>query len=372
MHKFTKLRDKIDEIDNNIIDLLTLRLQLAADLKKMKSSNEVSICCPKHETVILSSLWQKAQNIGISPDLIEEMLRLLISESHDYSNNTGLTKLNPNLRPIVIVGGRGQMGCLFKKMLEDSGYEVRIFEQEDWHNAELLCADAGMVIVSVTIHRATQVIANLPKLPVDCILVDLSSVKKQPLQAMLAAHIGPVLGLHPMFGPDVVSFSKQVVVYCDGREPHKYQWFLDQIQAWGAETYLINPVEHDAYMAFIQALRHFAIFVYGLHLSEENIKLRQLLSLSSPIYRLELIMVGRLFAQDSQLYADIIMSSENNLALIKRYYKRFGKAISLLENHDKDAFTDNFQRVKQWFGDYAQQFQDESRYLLYQIQNRSK
>lgn len=57
-------------------------------------------------------------------------------------------------------------------------------------------------------------------------------------------------------------------------------------------------------------------------------------------------MVGRLFAQDPQLYADIIMSSENNLALIKRYYQRFGEAIALLESGDKQAFIDCFRRVE--------------------------
>ena len=64
-------------------------------------------------------------------------------------------------------------------------------------------------------------------------------------------------------------------------------------------------------------------------------------------------MVGRLFAQDPQLYADIIMSSERNLALIKRYYKRFGEAIELLEQGDKQAFIDSFRKVEHWFGDYA-------------------
>lgn len=64
-----------------------------------------------------------------------------------------------------------------------------------------IVADAGMVIVSVPIHVTEQVIAQLPPLPSDCILVDLASVKSGPLQAMLAAHDGPVLGLHPMFGP---------------------------------------------------------------------------------------------------------------------------------------------------------------------------
>lgn len=122
-----------------------------------------------------------------------------------------------------------------------------------------------------------------------------------------------------------------MVVYCDGRQPEAYQWFLEQIQVWGARLHRISAVEHDQNMAFIQALRHFATFAYGLHLAEENVRLEQLLALSSPIYRLELAMVGRLFAQDPQLYADIIMSSENNLALIKRYYQRFGEAIGLLE-----------------------------------------
>ena len=184
--------------------------------------------------------------------------------------------------------------------------------------------------------------------------------------AMLAAHNGPVLGLHPMFGPDSGSLAKQVVVYCDGRQPEAYQWFLEQIQVWGARLHRISAVEHDQNMAFIQALRHFATFAYGLHLAEENVRLEQLLALSSPIYRLELAMVGRLFAQDPQLYADIIMSSENNLALIKRYYQRFGEAIGLLEQGDKQAFIDSFRKVEHWFGDYAQRFQSESRTLLRQ------
>ncbi|SUH65109.1 chorismate mutase/prephenate dehydrogenase [Salmonella enterica subsp. enterica serovar Madelia] len=168
------------------------------------------------------------------------------------------------------------------------------------------------------------------------------------------------------FGPDSGSLAKQVVVWCDGRQPEAYQWFLEQIQVWGARLHRISAVEHDQNMAFIQALRHFATFAYGLHLAEENVQLEQLLALSSPIYRLELAMVGRLFAQDPQLYADIIMSSERNLALIKRYYKRFGDAIGLLEQGDKQAFIDSFRKVEHWFGDYARRFQNESRVLLRQ------
>ena len=221
-------------------------------------------------------------------------------ESYSSENDKGFKTLQPNLRPVVIVGGGGQMGRLFEKMLTLSGYQVRILEKEDWARAADIVADAGMVIVSVPIHTTVETIARLPPLPADCILVDLASVKAEPLQAMLAAHQGPVLGLHPMFGPDSGSLAKQVVVYCDGRQPEAYQWFLEQIQVWGARLHRISAVEHDQNMAFIQALRHFATFAYGLHLAEENVRLEPVSYTHLDVYKRQCVLLahvpGLLFA----------------------------------------------------------------------------
>jgi chorismate mutase/prephenate dehydrogenase len=214
----------------------------------------------------------------------------------------------------------------------------------------------------VPIHVTEQVIAKLPRLPSDCILVDLASVKNGPLQAMLAAHDGPVVGYQCWSGQRQPGKAGRCL--CDGRQPEAYQWFLEQIQVW-VRLHRISAVEHDQNMAFIQALRHFATFAYGLHLAEENVQLERTGALFADLPS-ELAMVGRLFAQDPQLYADIIMSSESNLALIKRYYQRFGEAIGLLEQGDKQAFIDSFRKVEHWFGDYAKRFQSESRTLLRQ------
>jgi chorismate mutase/prephenate dehydrogenase len=362
--ELTALRDKIDEVDKGLLELLAKRLEVVAEVGEVKSRYGLPIYVPEREASMLASRRKEAEALGVPPDLIEDVLRRVMRESYSSENDKGFKTLCPDLRPIVIVGGKGRMGQLFEKMLTLSGYQVKVLDKEEWSQAPALLADAGMVIVSVPIHLTEQVIAQLPPLPHDCILVDIASVKNRPLQAMLAAHAGPVLGLHPMFGPDSGSLAKQVVVWCDGRQPEAYQWFLEQIQVWGARLHRISAVEHDQNMAFIQALRHFATFAYGLHLAEENVQLEQLLALSSPIYRLELAMVGRLFAQDPQLYADIIMSSESNLALIKRYYQRFGEAISLLEQSDKQGFIDSFRKVEQWFGDYAPRFMRESGTLL--------
>ncbi|WHP79699.1 bifunctional chorismate mutase/prephenate dehydrogenase [Edwardsiella anguillarum] len=368
--ELSALRDSIDEVDKALLGLLARRLQLVAQVGEVKSRYGLPVYVPEREAAMLASRRAEAQLLGVSPDLIEDVLRRVMRESYLSENDKGFKALNPALRPVVIVGGAGQMGRLFARMLRLSGYSVRILETQDWPRAEALCADAGMVMISVPIHLTEAAIARLPPLPADCLLVDLASVKGGPMRAMLAAHSGPVVGLHPMFGPDVGSFAKQVIVYCDGRQPQAYQWLLEQLQVWGARLHRISAVQHDQNMAFIQALRHFATFAYGLHLAEENVSMEQLLALSSPIYRLELMMVGRLFAQDAQLYADIIMASPDNLALIKRYYQRFGEAIRLLDGQNKEAFIETFQHIARWFGDDAQRFQDESRALLSQAHDR--
>ncbi|MDF4711425.1 prephenate dehydrogenase/arogenate dehydrogenase family protein, partial [Vibrio parahaemolyticus] len=103
-----------------------------------------------------------------------------------------------------------------------------------------------------------------------------------------------------------------------------------------------------------------------MHLSKENPNIDQLLKLSSPIYRLELAMVGRLFGQDPNLYGDIIFSSQENIDMIKRFHQRLGDAVAILDSRDKARFIESFKQVSDWFGTYSQQFMNESQNLLKQ------
>lgn len=270
---------------------------------------------------------------------------------------------------IIIIGGEGKLARLFNRELTKLGMSVFSLDKNDWHKADELFAKADMVIVAVPIHLTLDVIAKCHQLPEECILADLTSIKTSPLAAMLEIHSGPVLGLHPMFGPDVSNFSHQTIAVCDGRYSDKTLWFKQLLEKMGAELYTISASDHDDSMTFIQALRHFSTFAYGVHLQQEQADLSSLIKLSSPIYRLELAMVGRLFAQDPELYADIIFSSKSNISMIKRYHQRLGSLIELLENNDKTGFIKQFSDVGDWFGDYAQRFLKESSTMLDSTKN---
>ena len=360
------LRDEIDAVDKQILALLAQRLALVEKVGEVKSQHGLPIYAPDREAAMLASRRAEAEKIGVPPQLIEDILRRTMRESYASEKDSGFKCLNPELRSVVIVGGHGQLGRLFGRMFALSGYQVKVLGSQDWPNADEILHNAGMVVVTVPIHLTQGVIDKLDNLPHDCILCDLTSIKSKPLQAMMAIHSGPVVGLHPMFGPDVPSLAKQVIVYCDGRGEEQYQWLLKQFSIWGASLCQIDAKEHDQGMTLIQALRHFTSFAYGLHLSRENPNLDKLLTLSSPIYRLELAMVGRLFAQDPNLYGDIILSSQENIEMIKRFHRSFGEALEILEDKDKQAFVDSFNKVSEWFGDYSQQFMNESQNLLKQ------
>ena len=86
--------------------------------------------------------------------------------------------------------------------------------------------------------------------------------------------------------------------------------------------------------------------------------------MSSPIYRLELIMVGRLFAQDPILYSDIIFSDPENISMMKRFAHRFLDLLDEVAVGDKAAFVEMFNQVSHWFGDYADDFLAESKAML--------
>ncbi|GIU41813.1 T-protein [Shewanella colwelliana] len=363
-----KLRGHIDNVDQQLLHLLRKRLDLVGQVGAVKHAAGVPIYAPEREASMLAKRREEAANMNVSPQLIEDILRRLMRESYLNEKDVGFKQVKADLGHVVIVGGEGKLGGLFSQMLRLSGYQVKSLDKDDWQRAEAIFDGAGLVIVTVPISITCELIASkLGQLPESCILADLTSIKAKPLDAMLTVHKGPVVGLHPMFGPDVGSLAKQVVVVCHGRGQESYQWLMEQIKIWGARLVEADAQKHDKAMQLVQAMRHFSSFVYGLNLYREAADIDNLLQFSSPIYRLELAMVGRLFAQSPELYADIIYAQRESLTAIGDYLDNYSQALELLKSGNRQGFIDQFEEVANWFGDFAPQFQRESRAMLQSV-----
>ena len=362
--KLACLRNEIDDIDSQLVNLLKKRRTVTTKVGALKNEVGMPIYAPEREEALLTKRRQQAQEAGLNPDVIEDVLRRLMSDSYLSQDSSGYLCVNPDCKKIVVIGGKGQLGKIFVDLFTRSNYQVEIMEQEDWCNSETIFTNASVVIVAVPIRLTTTIIQRLNSLPDECILADVTSIKESPLYEMLKVHKGPVVGLHPMFGPDVASLVKQTVIACEGRKPDSYQWLLQQIEVWGAKIYSVDAAAHDQAMAMVQVMRHFSTIAYGYHLMTEGADIAQLVEMSSPIYRLELIMVGRLFAQSPVLYSDIIFSNADNIHMMKRFAYRFLELLEDVEMGDKDSFIDMFNQVSDWFGDYAGDFLKESKAML--------
>lgn len=163
--ELSHLRDQIDAVDKQMLDLLAQRLHLVEQVGEVKSAHGLPIYDPSREAAMLASRRSEAEKKGVPPSLIEDILRRTMRESYSSENDSGFKCLKPELRPIVVVGGNGQLGGLFAKMFKLSGYQVRILGSKDWGNSDEILDNAGMVVVTVPINLTIDVINKLSNLP---------------------------------------------------------------------------------------------------------------------------------------------------------------------------------------------------------------
>lgn len=362
--QLSELRNAIDATDNELIEVIARRAKLTAAVGEAKRSLKQPLYVPERERSLIKARRSKAKEAGLSEDLIEDVIRRIIRESYRTQTAQAAATSTQLERPVFVFGGKGALGARLVSQLRQTGYSVTTIDKDDdWPDKDDL-NQAQLVLMSVPVNKTVELIKQLPPLAEDCVLADVTSIKAAPLNAMLEQHSGPVVGLHPMFGPSVQNLAKQLVVVTHGRQPERYQWLLDQFVNWGAHLHEVNADKHDDAMGWIQAMRHLSTFAYGVHLANEGVDIKDLLELSSPIYRMELMMIGRLFAQNAELYADIIAANKEKFASIRRYLQQFSAIIDDIEKGKKSDFISLFDEVSQYFGEFSGQFLKESESLV--------
>jgi chorismate mutase/prephenate dehydrogenase len=365
------LRDQIDAIDKQLVELLAQRRRVVQQVVEVKQQHDLPTFHPAREENLISTRRAQASEAGLDPDYIEDLFRTVLRHSRVGQLDTlGRRGVRPGAK-VLIVGGRGNMGRFLASWFRQSDYDVRILDRDDWPQVRSLTPGVELCLLAVPIDITPSVAAQIaPHLPNSCVLADITSLKRQPLEAMLQSYAGPVVGLHPLFGPATTTMDKQIVVVTPGRQMEHCQWLLDQLTVWGNILVETSAAEHDEIMGIVQALRHFATFTFGQFLHSRGVPILRTLELSSPIYRLELAMVGRLFAQDPALYAEIVFATPERLALLKDYLQSLQQNLGLVERGDKAEFVARFRKVAEWFGPFSEQAMRESTFLVEKLVHR--
>ena len=267
---------------------------------------------------------------------------------------------NENPR-ILVVGGNGNMGRRFVSAFRDRGCTVQCLDLLDDEGRPVPPAqraeavrDADIVMLAVPMGVVVSVAEALgPDLRPDALFCDINSLKEDVCAAMARSPAAEVLGLHPMFGPTVSDFDGQTLIVCPVRVGPRGRWLRRQLAELGLVEHESSPEAHDRMMAVVQVLVHFRTLVMGETLRRSGIGIADSLNYTSPIYRLELAFVGRLYVQDPGLYAEIEMQNPYGPEVRRAFVETCTDLKNMLDEGDRTSFRTMFSRVREYFGDFG-------------------
>lgn len=255
---------------------------------------------------------------------------------------------------IGIIGGTGKMGQAFAHYLRGKGFTVLVSGRSTELTPQELAAQADIVIISVPISDTVSTIeAIAPFLKPEAILTDFTSVKADPLVSMLTAHRGAVVGMHPVFGPSNL-LPGQTIVFCPGRDQKAQKRLMEIFDDF--RIVVLDAEEHDRAMALVQGLQHFLETTFAATIAQSKISIATLLAVSSPVYRIQLDLVGRIIGQDERLYDQIVHGTSASTDAIAGF-------LAIAEQVHREGspqFLQAFAAGKKYFGDFCEQARFES------------
>jgi prephenate dehydrogenase len=268
---------------------------------------------------------------------------------------------------ILIIGGTGETGRWFVKFYKKHGFDVTIWginKRKDIAEAlDVRFADdlegelktSDIVMISVPIDITEKTIKEIaPKMPAGSLLMDITSVKTGPLEAMSKFAPGDVevLGTHPMFGPSIPDIRGQIVIFTpvEGRSKRWFPVIRSLYEENGAHIEIMDAPEHDRMMAVVQGLTHFAYISIGSVFMELEFDVARSRRFMSPVYDIMLDLVGRILAQNPYLYAMIQMNPE--VAKVHRaYIDQCNRMADMVQTKDIEGFVNNMKKAAAHFGD---------------------
>ena len=221
-------------------------------------------------------------------------------------------------RRLAVVGCRGRMGTLLSRRWSAAGHTVvgldlpltdEVFaEVLPGVEAVFLCIPAGAMF---------EVLPRLVRhLDGRQILADITSVKMQPLSQMEQAYAGPVVGTHPLFGPQPKPSDLRVCV-TPGKNTAEDRIALVEglFRDMGCTCFRSTAETHDRAAASIQGLNFISSLAYFATLAGQE----ELLPFMTPSFRRRLDASRKLLTEDAPLFEWLFEANPMSHEAIRQY-----------------------------------------------------
>ncbi|MBT3864768.1 prephenate dehydrogenase/arogenate dehydrogenase family protein [Candidatus Peregrinibacteria bacterium] len=272
-------------------------------------------------------------------------------------------------KTVGVIGGKGKTGSQFARLFRKLGADVLVSDLRTRLSNEELISRSDIVVFSVPLHLSEEIIrAQVGNLKSGQIVLDVSSLKTKQVKMMNKGK-AEVIGMHPLFGPTKRSFDGLTLILCPGNCRKLTSKGVGEIfKMVGMKVVEMSAEEHDKLMTVVQVVPHLKTILAGELLRHLGIHPDKSREISTPIYRLELDIIGRIFSQEGMLYSSIVAGNPNTKDLLKFLKKTVDSYLKEVETGNVKALDKRFSNVQKFLGKFSQNAFDESEQIINEMQ----
>jgi chorismate mutase / prephenate dehydrogenase len=353
-----ELRTRLTAVDQQLLALIAERQRLSREVAEAKRAVGRPTRDFNRERDVLLQARATGTALGISPDLAESILRLLIRGSLATQERIRVAAGGQGTgRSALVIGGAGKMGRWFVEFLASQGYVVTVADPQgrvepyayfaDWQEAPL---DYDLIVVATPMKTANSVLLQLASRKPSGVVFDVGSLKT-PLRPGLTAlrEAGcRITSIHPMFGPDTDLLSGRHVIFVDAGNREALETAQELFASTMAERVVMSLDEHDRLIAYVLGLSHALNIAFFTALAESGEAAPRLAQLSSTTYDAQVDVARKVAGENPEMYFEIQNLNEygrESLQALRQSVERLWQAVS---SNDAASFVALMQQGREY------------------------
>jgi chorismate mutase/prephenate dehydrogenase len=309
------LRQRVTDIDRALIALVAERKAVSEEVARVKRATGKPTRDYEREREVILGVRALASERGVSPELAEQLLRLLIRSSLTTQEHASVVAHGAGTgRRALVIGGAGKMGGWFVSFLASQGFTVDVADPApsvagvthvtDWRTTDL---KHDYIVLATPLGTTDAILKDLALRRPPGVIFDVGSLKS-PLRAGLLAlrsHGCKVTSVHPMFGPDTELLSGRHVVFVDLGHAGALTSARELFAPTMAEQVVMSLDDHDRLIAYVLGLSHALNIAFFTALADSGEAAPKLARMSSTTFDAQLDVASRVAQESPELYYEI-------------------------------------------------------------------
>jgi chorismate mutase/prephenate dehydrogenase len=355
------LRRRLNEIDRQFISLVAERKAVSGEVARVKRATGHPTRDYERERDVILGVRATATELGVSPKLAEELLRLLIRSSLTTQEQASVAAHGAGTgRRALVIGGGGKMGRWFVSYLSSQGFAVEVADPtggpagvphiDDWRKTDL---KHDYIVLATPLGATDAILRDLALRRPPGVIFDVGSLKSPLRSGLLAlkSHGCKVTSIHPMFGPDTELLSGRHVVFVDLGHAEALERVRELFAPTMAEQVTMSLDDHDRLIAYVLGLSHALNIAFFTALAESGEAAPRLARMSSTTFDSQLDVATRVAQESPELYYEIQSLNDYGAESLEALAQAVERIRTAVLSQDHDAFVALMRRGRDYLED---------------------